>query len=102
MAIFMALVMLLMTVGDFEHYGGVSPENATPEEFVAFIHQCGFVDLAFGVVATVGGVFALTRRHFGLAVTGGVFAILGLGLLIGSLLGLIGLILVLVSRRDFS
>jgi hypothetical protein len=101
LAILMAIVLLMMTVNDFQDLGGLNLGNTTPEDFVAFAHQCGMVDIVFGAIAIVGGVFALTRKHFGLAVTGGVFAILGLGLLIGSLLGLIGLILVVVSRKDF-
>jgi len=41
-----------------------------------------------------GGVFALMKKHYGLAVLGGVFSIV-------SILGLVGLILVIVGRTRF-
>lgn len=58
---------------------------------------CGAVVLILGIIALLGGVFAVQRKHFGLAILGG---ILGLG---GWFIpGLIGLILVAVSRDEFA
>lgn len=58
---------------------------------------CGAIFVLLGLIALLGGIFALQRKHFGLAVLGG---ILGLGGYF--LLGLIGLILIAVSRDEFS
>ena len=55
---------------------------------------CGVVIIVLGIVALLGGAFAVMRKHFGLAVLGGV-------LVIPSILGLIGLILVAVSHDSF-
>jgi len=59
--------------------------------------------LVAGVMAFIGGFFAVQRRHFKLVMIGGVFALgtFGLVFLEGSVLGLIGLILVFLSRREF-
>ena len=62
---------------------------------------CGAMCLIFGIIAAVGGFFAIKRDHFALAVIGGIFGLLGLGFLIGSLLALIGLILVVIARKEF-
>jgi hypothetical protein len=63
---------------------------------------CGSLCLIFGIIAIVGGYFGLTRKHFALGVVGGIFGILGLGFLIGALLALIGLILIVVARKEFA
>jgi hypothetical protein len=44
----------------------------------------------------------LQRKHFALAIVGGIFGILGIGFLLGSLLALIGLILIVVGRKEFT
>jgi len=70
------------------------------EEIVA---AAGAITVIFGIIAVIGGAMAIRRKHWGVAVAGGVFAFLGSGLFfIGTLLGLIGLILVIVARREFS
>jgi len=60
------------------------------------IQVCGIVFIVLGIIAVLGGVFAIMRKHFGLAILGG---ILGLGGFF--IFGLIGLILVAIGREDF-
>ncbi|MGQ9586941.1 MAG: hypothetical protein ACUVT7_00970 [Thermoplasmata archaeon] len=55
---------------------------------------CGVIVLLLGIIALLGGVFAIMRKHWGLALLGGI-------LVIPSILGLIGMILVAVSHKDF-
>jgi hypothetical protein len=75
-------------------------DAATVHDAVIFL---GIFWLISGIWATVGGYFASRRRHYRLAVMGGVFALgtFGLIFLEGSIMGLIGLILVVLSRREF-
>ena len=54
-----------------------------------------------GVMAIAGGVFALTETRYEFAVMGGIFGFLAIGFLMGSFLGLVGLLLLAVSRKDF-
>jgi hypothetical protein len=56
-----------------------------------------------GVMASIGGYFTFQRRHFRIALAGGIFALGTFGLIFieGSVMGLIGLILVWLSRREF-
>ncbi len=57
---------------------------------------CGVIWIVLGIVALLGGIFAIQRKHFGLAILG---AILGLGGYF--IFALIGIILIAVGREDF-
>jgi hypothetical protein len=57
---------------------------------------CGVIWIILGIVAILGGIFAVQRKHFGLAVLG---AILGLGGYF--IFALIGIILIAVGKDDF-
>jgi hypothetical protein len=78
-------------------YGG---ELGAIQEAVTFLIAFWIVS---SVMAFIGGFFAAQRRHFKIAMIGGVFALgtFGLVFLEGSVMGLIGLILVFLSRREF-
>ncbi len=64
---------------------------------------CGTMMLIFGVIALLGGIIAIQRKNWGIALVGGVFALLSLAgpFLMSSILGLIGLILIATSKNDF-
>ena len=66
-----------------------------------FLLVCGLIGLVFSIIAIVGGVMGIRRKMWGLSLVGGIFGLLAIGYLLGSLLGLIGLILVAVSKKDF-
>lgn len=59
-----------------------------------FAVGCGVLLLVLGIVAFMGAIFAIQKRHWGIAVIAGI-------LVLPSILGLIGLILVAVSREAF-
>lgn len=62
----------------------------------------GAIMLIFGLVAIVGGVMASKRRSWALALTGGFLGFIASGgLFLGTVLGLIGMILVLISKSEF-
>jgi hypothetical protein len=67
----------------------------------AFLLVCGVIALVFSIFAIIGGIFALQRKGWAMAVTGGIFGMLAFGLGIGFILGLIGLILIAISRAEF-
>ncbi|UCE45075.1 MAG: hypothetical protein JSU93_06735 [Methanobacteriota archaeon] len=56
---------------------------------------CGAILLVLGILALLGGVYAIQKKSFVLALLAGI-------LTIPSILGLIGLILVAVSKDEFS
>lgn len=57
---------------------------------------CGAIFFVLGVIAILGGIFAIQRKHFGFSILGGILSLGGF-----FILGLIGLILVAVSRDEF-
>lgn len=58
----------------------------------------GFWCLVTGALALVGGIFALKRRNWGLALTGSIAALVG-----GStLLGILAIVFVAMSKREFA
>lgn len=63
---------------------------------------CGAIEMVFGIIALMGAVMALTGKSWGLAIVGGIFGLLGVGLWgLGFIFGLIGLILVAISKDEF-
>ncbi len=56
---------------------------------------CGVGLLILGIISLLGGIFAIQRKNFAIALIGGIFVV-------PSVLGLIGLILVAVSKDEFS
>ena len=59
---------------------------------------CGIIWIVLSLVGLLGGIFAMQRKHFGLAILGGIFSLL-FGFFI---FGLIGLILVAISKSEFT
>ncbi len=70
-------------------------------EIRELMNACGLIGMLFGVIAIIGGAIAFTRKHYMLAMMGAVFAILGFGFIIGSVFGLIGIILLVMSKQEF-
>ncbi|MDQ1372402.1 MAG: Zinc-ribbon protein [Candidatus Thermoplasmatota archaeon] len=58
---------------------------------------CGLVFIILALIALIGGIFAIQRKKWSLAIVGAVFSLLG-GYFI---LPLVGLILIAVSKSEF-
>ena len=56
---------------------------------------CGVAILIVGIISLLGGIFALQRKYFALALIGGI-------IVVPTILGLIGLILIAVSKDEFT
>lgn len=63
----------------------------------------GYIQVLFGLVAILGGMAAMWgARYWGLATTGGFLGFLASGaLFLGTILGLIGLVLIVAARKEF-
>jgi hypothetical protein len=101
LAIGMGLMYLALDVNQLEDSGVTLPPEVSTQDLQNILYICGAVVLIFGIIALLGGVFAIQRKSFVLAVCGGIFGMIGIGFLFGAVLSLIGLILVLVSRHEF-
>jgi len=100
MGIFAGVILLTISLDDLDQYG-IDVAGAV-DMLEDILKICGAIWLIFGLIALMGGVFGIMRKHFALVILGGVFGLLCLGpYALGSILALIGLILVAVARKDF-
>lgn len=77
-----------------------SPISA--EQLQSFLMTCGIIGAVLSIFVLVGGIVALKRKAWGLALIGGILGLFTIGpMLLGSVLSLIGLILVVISRKEF-
>lgn len=80
---------------------GLIPWSETTDDIVGEYLALQVWVVIAGVLAIAGGVFALTETRYEFAVMGGIFGFLAIGFLMGAFLGLVGLLLLAVSRKDF-
>jgi hypothetical protein len=74
----------------------------TVEQLQSFLTTCGIIGAVLSIFTLAGGIVALKRKAWGLAVIGGILGLFTIGpMLLGSILSLIGLIIVAISRKDF-
>jgi len=63
---------------------------------------CGFIEFIFAIVMIAGGIMALDRRMWGLALVGGILGLFTIGFFLEtSIMSLIALVLIIVSRNEF-
>ena len=79
------------------------PESPiTAEQLQSFLTTCGIIGAALSIFTLAGGIVAMRRKAWGLAVIGGILGLFTIGpMLLGSIISLIGLIIVAISRSDF-
>ncbi|MBN1861839.1 MAG: hypothetical protein JW840_10325 [Candidatus Thermoplasmatota archaeon] len=74
----------------------------SPEQLQSVLSICGIIIAICSIITFAGGIVAIKRKAWSLAVIGGILGLFTIGLMfLGSILSLIGLILVLISRKDF-
>jgi hypothetical protein len=82
----------------------VLPADApiTIEQLQSILVTCGIIGCILSVFALIGGIVAVKRKSWGLAIVGGILGIFTIGpIFLGSIISLVGLILVAVSRKEF-
>lgn len=67
----------------------------------SFLLTCGIIGCILSVFTLAGGIVAIKRKAWGLAIIGGILGLFTIGYFLGSIMSLIGLILVAISRKDF-
>jgi hypothetical protein len=100
MGLFMGGVLLAIDFDDLDQWGvDVAGVGDMVEDVLTV---CGTIVIILSLIVVLGGFFGVMRKHWGIAVVGGVLGLFIIGpMLLGSLLGLIGLILIAVSRKEF-
>lgn len=89
---------ILMNTGVYDNM------NITSEELAAVFNFCGVLGIGLSLFTIIGGIVALQRRMFWLALIGGIvgiFAISPLFFFIPNIVSLMGTLLVFRARKDF-
>jgi len=79
---------------DFALYPGIWLEHIIPVDSPWFIIMGGLL-VVLGIIAIVGGIWALRRRSFGLSLAGAV-CVLPLGIL-----GIVAIVCIALAKREF-
>jgi len=84
-------------------YHEIKMKKGTGEkQFIFNTAGCTIILAIFAVFALIGAITTLKRQHFDVAVAGSVLGILSFGFfMIGSILGIIALIIIIKSREEF-
>lgn len=101
MGLAMGGLFMAIDTSDFNKFG-LGTVSGLESTLHNILLVCGAIFIILGLIAVVGGIMGVRRKSWGLAVLGGV---LGLFIItpymIGTLVALVGLILVAVSKKDF-
>ena len=90
------ILIILASLGYFGAGGVLAGGSALVWDFGGGVGvACGVVLIILGIISLLGGIFAIQRKNFAIALIGGIFVV-------PSILGLIGLILVAVSKDEFN
>jgi hypothetical protein len=72
------------------------------EQLQSILATCSIIGCIISIFALVGGIVAVKRKAWGLAIVGGILGLFTIGpFFLGSIISLIGLILVAISRKEF-
>lgn len=73
------------------------------EEFGVLFVVCGIIFMIFGILALIGGIMSATRKNWTIALVGSIFGLFCLGLIFfeASILSLVALILIAISKDEF-
>lgn len=67
----------------------------------SFLLTCGIIGCILSIVTLAGGIVAVKRKAWGLAIVGGILGLFTIGYFLGSIMSLIGLIILIISRKEF-
>jgi hypothetical protein len=86
---------------DFSQLKNIYPE-LTIEQIETTLSTCAIIGYFIAVITILGGIFAIKRKMWKVALIGGIIGLLTFGpILISSILSLIGVILIIISRVEF-
>ena len=89
---------------DMSMIQGLLPPDSpfTANQLQSMISICGIIGSILSIIALAGGIVALRRRGWELAMIGSVLGLFTIGpLFLASILALISLLLLIVSRNEF-
>ncbi len=105
LAILAASEVLFLDIGTVnldEQAGGEIEEDIDQDYIQSILNVCGVLILVFGVFLLIGGIFAIKRIHWGIALLGAILGLFSIGpWFLGTILSLAALVLIFLSRDEF-
>ncbi len=80
---------------------GMERERSITAFVIDFLPMLSLAIIIVSIPALIGGVFCFMRRYELIAIIGAIFGIFSIGFLIGSILSIVALVLILISREEF-
>ena len=72
------------------------------EQIVSFLQTCAIIGIIISIFPILGGLLAINRKLYYIAVTGGILGLFSIGIAFSSsVLSLIGIILLILSKEQF-
>ena len=80
----------------------ILPEEITIEQIQQILQTCSIIGIVLSLLPILGGILAIQRKLWGIAVLGAVLGLLTVGpVFVSSVLSLIGLILLVMAKNAF-
>jgi len=78
-------------------------EDDIDEDFIeTVVNVCGAIILISGLFLLIGGIFAIKRIHWGVALLGAILGVFTIGpWFLGTVLSLVALVLIFLSKEEF-
>lgn len=75
----------------------------TAQQLQSFLQICSLFGLVFSALAFIGGIMAIRRKSWGLAIAGSIMGLFTIGIFFSaSVFSLLGLALLFVSKKQFT
>lgn len=71
------------------------------EQLRGLVDTCSVIIMLLGVIAIIGGSFAISRKNFTVSLIGAIMGLMTFSFVVGAILGLVGVILIAVSHDEF-
>ncbi|MCK5636854.1 MAG: hypothetical protein KAH91_05470, partial [Thermoplasmatales archaeon] len=98
------LVLDLTTIesmGFITQFQQIYPDM-TPEQVLGFVKTCTIVFLIIAIFPILGGILALKKKMWGIALACSIIGLFSIGILFtSSVISLIAMILLIISRNEF-
>lgn len=91
----------LESIIDISQFQQIDP-SITNEQIIGFLNTCAIIGCIISFFPILGGILALKRKLWGIALAGSILGLFSLGMFFtSSVLSLIALILLLISKNEF-
>ena len=96
------LTINVNTLGSVVDISQLETLNVTPEQLKDFLHTCAIIGCIISVFTILGGILSFRKKLWGMALACSIIGLFTFGpMLISSILCLIALILIAISKQEF-